>query len=180
MPRIILTLPCLLALGACAAAPDARPAAPATLAAREPNALAATPADAPSDFTLGLTVYPGTPRGTPQPARYVLEPGRTLRAAPAANTPAPHRSTPPIVRTLTATQTQEIYKAARAGGLFLREHGARVPTPADYAPPPQRRTGTVLISYRVDGRHGSLALPAADPAARAVVEQVAALAWMRP
>lgn len=152
--------------------------------AGETAAVASVQVDVPSDFSLGVTVFGGT--GTAarvqaqavaarRPARYVLEPGRVLRAASGPDLNA--RTVPPIVRSLSPEQVADVYAIARSAGLLVPRHGATVPTPANYSPPAGRTGGTTLISYTSGGRQASLALPAGDAAVRPLVERLAALAW---
>lgn len=169
-------------LGGCAGS-DRATSATADLTPSAASASAAT-AHAPSDFALGITVFGGTgaaarvqaqTNAAKRPARYMLEPGRTLRAA--AGPDLTPRFVPPVVRTLNEEQVAELYAIARNSGLLVPGHGATVATPVDYAPPAGRTGGTVLISYTSNGRQASLALPAAEAAAKPLVERLASLAW---
>ncbi len=169
-------------LGGCAGSDNATSAtadaAPGTASA------SAAPARVPSDFALGITVFGGTgtaarvqaqTNAAKRPARYMLEPGRTLRAA--AGPDLSPRFVPPVVRSLNEEQVAELYAIARNSGLLVPGHGATVATPVDYTPPAARTGGTVLISYSSNGRQASLALPAGDAAAKPLVDRLASLAW---
>lgn len=172
-------------------------------------------ATVPDDFTLGVTIIPPT-RGGPsggqagrgygvgagaraqgkgdvwaRPARYIVEPDGTLRAAltpagsgagspdgtPAALVPQelPQATVPPIVRVLSRQQLDDVYQAVRGAGFLIMPHGAAVSSAQTYA---GRDRVIVLLSTSAQGRRQSIALSASDPGARAVTERLAALAWM--
>ncbi|MFN0012816.1 MAG: hypothetical protein ACKVS8_14375 [Phycisphaerales bacterium] len=166
-----------LALLACLSGCAAEPAADKSVA-QTPTSVAP-----PSDFALGVTVYPVQTGGSTaglalpayaRPARYILEPGGALRVATGTGLTA--STVPPITRTLAPEEAAALYTAMRDANLLVAGHGGTIGFPTAYVPPPHR--STTLISYSADGRRASLALPASDPSVRPLVEKLAALGWV--
>lgn len=132
----------------------------------------------PSDFVLAATVF--TPAATDKdqpasvPARYIVEPDGTLRAAiGAGSSPTTY---PRATRTLTSAQFDQLWTLTRA--IDLDGDGARaINSPEIFTPPGD--TGVVLIELRADETQQGFAFPADHPQTRALIEALADLAWVR-
>jgi hypothetical protein len=111
-------------------------------------------------------------------SRYVLEPDGLLRAefGPAAR----QMGFPPIARRLRPEEFDDLYTFARSRGLLEADPRGRIPGPETFVPDgdqPQAVVETVL-----EGRRRSLAREVGDGgdgAARALVERLAELVWVR-
>jgi hypothetical protein len=146
MPRAAVLAFCLLAplaLGGCL-----------SRRAEPPPAQAAIPEDRPADFTLAVTVYSpvsakiagALPRAL-RPARYVVEPDGTLRAAPTTPAPAARAAFPPRARTLTPRQMDQIWRLLRDTALLEPTNPARVEDPGAVELSPDRTTATLYIAF---------------------------------
>ena len=190
----VAALALALATCGCSNQPRAHSASAPQPAAPAPSPISAT---APDDFTLGVTIIPPTSapaRGAgtvdvwARPARYIVEPDGTFRAALAPpravpdGTPAslmtqelPQATVPPIVRVLSRQQLEDVYQSVRGSGFLIMPHGAAVSSAQTYV---GRDRVIVLLSTLAQGRRQSIALSASDPGAKAISERLAALAWM--
>ncbi|MEO0630026.1 MAG: hypothetical protein AAFY46_04770 [Planctomycetota bacterium] len=115
----------------------------------------------PEDLTIAVTVI--APEGSsPEPARFVIEPGGQLRAAVGAgSTP---ETFPPKTRLLTDAQVSQLY------GILARE-GLALPANAASRDTPRIEVTVIAGDTRRTGRH---ALD--DPEARLVVDRCQSLA----
>ena len=115
----------------------------------------------PEDLTIAVTVI--APEGSsPEPARFVIEPGGQLRAAVGAGS-APE-TLPPMTRLLTDAQVTQLY------GVIARE-GLALPTDAPTTDQPRSEVTVIAGDRRRTGRH-----ELTDADARVVVERCRALA----
>jgi len=136
------------------------------------------PEAAPGDFVLAVTVFappqaePETPVGVP--ARYILEPDATLRAAVG---PGSSPSTyPNPTRTLSSAQLDRVWAQLRL--LDLDPSAARpIVSPETFNAPAER--GVLLIELRIDQNQHAYAIDPSNPQARALVQSLADLAWVR-
>jgi hypothetical protein len=144
---ILWLAPALLALAACSSTPRApEPAAPIS-------------GSRPADFTLAMTVYSPTraaatgtlPRAL-RPARYILEPGGTLRAASGTTAPA----YPPAARQLEPHQVDQLWRLLRDSPLLDPANPAQVQDPELIELSPSRTTATIYIAF--GGQRRSLRL----------------------
>lgn len=154
-------------------------AAPVWMGGCTPARSFAMPESPPADFLLAATVFtpaaeqPSEPASVP--ARYILEPDATLRASIGpGSTPT---TFPKPTRTLTSEQLARVWALARPLGL---ENGdARIiVSPENFSPPGS--DGSILIEFRADEAQRSYAYPASNPHARALIDALAELAWVRP
>jgi hypothetical protein len=150
----------------------------------------------PADFWLAVTVLRPVPLGAlinarteperstvPRPARYVVEADAILRVAVGYG--ATERTFPPETRQLSAEQVRSLWQSLRASELTDPGHPNRtgkLPTLEEFSVVTEGRGGYSL-SYSVEGERRILAIDEAAPAAkeaRALVEQLAGLAWIAP
>lgn len=136
------------------------------------------PDSPPSDFVLAATVFTPSSVSADQPAsvpaRYILEPDGTLRAAvgPGSSPTTYPRET----RTLTSAQFNQLWMLTRA--IELDGSDARaINSPEIFTPPGD--TGVVLIELRANETQQGFAFPSDHPQARALIEALADLAWVR-
>lgn len=142
------------------------------------NRAFAMPEAAPGNFVLAVTVFV-PPQAEPEssvsvPARYILEPDSTLRAAVG---PGSSPSTyPSPTRTLSASQTERVWALLRS--LDLSPSTARpIVSPETFNAPAER--GVILIELRIDQNQHAYAIDPSNPQARALVQSLADLAWVR-
>jgi hypothetical protein len=177
MPRLLplLAAACLALLPACSS-PRVEPRPEAT----------AIPEDRPADFTLAMTVYsPASPRVAAtlpralRPARYIVEPDGSLRAA---SGPAARAATfPPLARTLTPRQMDQVWRLVRDTALLDPANPARVEDPLTLELSPSHTTATLYIAFA--DRRTSLRLlldrGSADAlSAEQIADHLAALAFL--
>ncbi len=144
----------LLAYAALLAGCAPRPAADDRFAPRPPE-----------DLTIAITVI-GPEGSSPEPARFVIEPGGLLRAAVGAGS-APEML-PPRTRRLTDAQVGQVY------GMIARQ-GLALPTDSPGASEPRIEVTVTAGDRRSTGRH-----PHADADARALVDRCRRLARLEP
>jgi len=161
MPRLALLLLCLL-LPACGATRH-------------------TDTSTPGDFALGITVLGARdaqrlPRAQ-RPVQYLLEADGVLRVAVGAG--VDHTTYPPRVRRLSARQTDRLWSLVQAGDFQNADHPAHIDDLTAFRPTP--RDGWALLDVSAAGQRSTLALRLEDdPAAAQVIDELAALAWIRP
>ncbi|MEM9661348.1 MAG: hypothetical protein AAF937_03460 [Planctomycetota bacterium] len=115
----------------------------------------------PEDLTIAVTVV--APEGSsPEPARFVIEPGGQLRAASGAGSRP--ETLPPMTRLLTDAQVTQLY------GIIARE-GLALPTDAPSADEPRIEVTVIAGDRRRTGRH-----ELTDADARVVVDRCRQLA----
>lgn len=141
----IVTLACLLLIGC-----GARPPATGTVSPRPP-----------ADLTIAVTVI-AAEGSSPEPARFVIEPGGQLRAALGAG--ATPETLPPRTRLLTDAQVSQLY------GIIARE-GLTLPTDGPTAAEPRIEVTVIAGDRRRTGRH-----ELTDAEARLVVDRCRRLA----
>jgi len=170
---------------------------PACGQSREARTEAALLADhPPGDFWLGVTVLRPIPLGAiinartepanstiPRPARYVVEADAILRVAVGYG--ATEKTFPPETRQLTAQEFADIWQTLRASALVDPDHPGRtgkLPELEEFSRDTQGRGG-YSVSFCIAGDRRILAIDEASPAAadaRRLVDQLAALAWIKP
>ncbi|MCA9303281.1 MAG: hypothetical protein KC996_04090 [Phycisphaerales bacterium] len=136
------------------------------------------PDTAPGDFVLAATVFtppqehPDSPASVP--ARYIVEPDATLRAAVGpGSSPVIY---PSPTRTLTSEQFARLWTLAHA--IPLDTDDARsINSPENFSPPAD--TPSFLIEFRANESQQAFAFPANHPQARALIDALADLAWVR-
>ncbi len=141
-----------------------------------PPALTQPPADPPGSFGVAVAVLPGAGRGAHQSAeaaRYILEPDGSLRAATGATDA---REFPRIVRRLDAHARARVYRLTLATGAHDPAPDRRVAAPELYDP--QMPTTVVTVGWG-EGRSAASFEPD-DPDARALADELARLAWVKP
>jgi len=148
----------------------------------------AGPQTVPSDLAIGVTVF--SPETDPariqflerwaRPARYIVEPDGVLRAAtgPGVTT----RVFPPRLRELNPAQMSRLWRLAREVGLTRDGHPDAIVS-ADTFEPSYRETEAVIsVIARGELRVAAIALDSTTPeasAARALVDRLAELSWIR-
>lgn len=142
----------------------------------------------PGDLTISVTVF--SEHEDPEliarlerwrrPARYIVEADWLLRAALG---PGARESTFPTgTRQLTREDVEGLWRTLRGGGLLRIDHPARVGSVERVGAPPLGTTALVQVVHhgRVDSRRISMETGDADAlAASALVDQLAALSWIR-
>ncbi len=135
----------------------------------------------PGDFALGVTVLgtreaPRQPRSQ-RPAQYILEADGVLRVAIGAGVdPA---TFPPRVRRLSARQTDRLWTLAQAGNFTSPDHPARLSDITSFRPTP--REGWAILDISANAQRQALAVRVEeDAAATQLIDELAALAWIRP
>ena len=133
----------------------------------------------PTDFALGITVLadrdaPRQPRHR-RPAQYLLEPDGTLRVAVGAGVePSTY---PPRVRRLSRPQVERLWTLVDAAA-YNADHPAVLSDPLAFRPTP--RDGWALIDVTADGQRHHLGLQIdQDPSAQRLIDELAALSWIR-
>jgi len=151
----------------------------------------ALPEQAPADFALSVTVASPDPTRDPstlarwqRPARYIVEPGGTFRAAvrPGARVDA----YPPPIRTLSRAQIESLWASVRADGWMNepREGSKAISSPQVETLPPEVQRRSALVWISADGMRRGVVVPLAagrtesDAAAR-LIDQLADLAWVK-
>lgn len=150
----------------------------------------------PADFWLGVTVLRPVPLGAiinarteppnstiPRPARYIVEADAILRVAIGYG--ATEKTFPPETRQLTPQQLADIWQLLRDSALVDPDHPdrtGRIPELEEFSRTTQGRGG-YSVSFCIAGDRRILAIDEASPAAadaRRLVDQLAALAWIKP
>lgn len=199
-PHLLTALLALgsLTLSGCAtdsSSPTSDAAAPSkdasTPASETPPAGMSLPEQAPADFALSVTVATPDPSRDPstlarwqRPARYIVEPGGTFRAAvrPGARVDA----YPPPIRTLSRAQIESLWASVRADSWMNepREGSKAVSSPEVETLPPEVQRRSALVWISAGGMRRGVVVPLAagssesDAAAR-LIDQLADLAWVR-
>lgn len=145
----------------------------------------------PADFSVSVTIYPHaqpSPKPALAPAWFVMQPDRELRVA--LGVARPRSPLPPVVRTLSREQAEDLWVLVRDGGLLESGIGAAGPTldtgldaPAGVRPATDP-TMLAVVHISHHGRRRTFALREADAAYMESVERLAArlreLAWLAP
>ncbi len=163
----ILLLSVLTILSGCAASP----------ALSMPDA-------APADFVLAVTVYAQNADANPRPtamvpARYILETDATLRVSVGPGSSA--SSFPRPMRNLNTVQLERCWQLVRAIGLdqqTLDEAIRPVSSPEIYSPSDEHEVVYLLEIRSLNTQHAYEINPG-NPGARALVEHLASLGWLR-
>lgn len=149
------------------------------------------PEQAPSDFALSVTVATPDPSRDPstlarwqRPARYIVEPGGTFRAAvrPGARVDA----YPPPIRTLSRAQIESLWASVRADSWMNepRAGSKAVSAPEVETLPPEVQRRSALVWISAQGMRRGVVVPLAagsaesDAAAR-LIDQLADFAWVK-
>ncbi|GJM18248.1 MAG: hypothetical protein DHS20C14_04610 [Phycisphaeraceae bacterium] len=145
-----------------------------------PMTLTDPPADPPGDFGLAVAFVPGARVGTPasdraSAARYILEPDGSLRAATGGG--ASPQLLPPIVRRVDAPTRAGLWRRALATGVHDPDPEVRVSAPDLYD---SLGKPVVLVTIAWGDGRSSAAFDTADPQARALLDELARLAWVAP
>lgn len=142
----------------------------------------ALPEARPADLVLGLTVYgpdSGVRRGGQRPARYLVEPDGSLRAAVGGG--AVESVHPPIARRLTDAERDELWAMVRAAGINRVSASMRLNSAQHYTAPAGRRV--YLVELAGGGGRWVAAMPEGEPdAERAgdIADRLAGWAWVVP
>ena len=139
------------------------------------------PQSTPEDFVLALTVFAPAnehPESRSQvPARYILESDATLRVAIGPGSDA--NTYPRRARVLDADQIQSLWASARALDLTNEDtEGIRMVASPEIFRAPSGQT-LYLLEIRSQHTQRAFTLDPANPSARALVEQLAELAWVQ-
>jgi len=155
-----------------------------------PAPRADAPDKPPADFGVSVTVFaPGVRRAgeagptrtaATTPARYIVEPDGTLRAAVGAG--ATPTTFPPIVRRLSDRQRQRVWWLTVATGAHDPAPADRIDSPETYRPVFDEGDGAVaLITVSWLGGRASQADPVTGgSAAEELTAELAGLAWVEP
>lgn len=164
-PLVLLCLPVLCLLGSC----------------RSTSALS-LPEHRPADFTLGVVVFHNQPPSTTaqRPARYIVQTDGILRAS--VGDGSGPLTYPPITRRLDQQAFDRVWELTHALSIFApaQEGDDQTPvvrSPETYAP---ASASGYLIEIRSRNDQDAWAMPLDDPSARALVRELAALAWIEP
>lgn len=126
------------------------------------------------------------------PGVYLLEPDGTLRVAEQQpRTPAgpdglpmpPETIYPPILRRLSPSEVDRLWRLVGPGTLADPANPERIGPSADWSPPPGRSVALIDIEDNLGRRRFAISLTGGTPAAvdgRALVERLQALAWRTP
>ncbi|MCC6228802.1 MAG: hypothetical protein IT432_06200 [Phycisphaerales bacterium] len=180
-----------LAISGCASHTGEAAASKSTEQGATPHSQVTLPEQSPPDFALSVTVATPDPTRDPstlarwqRPARYIVEPGGTFRAAvrPGARVDA----YPPPIRTLSRAQIESLWASVRADSWMndppAGSKSASSPQVETLPPEVQRRSALVWIS--AGGLRRGVVVPLAagsaesDAAAR-LIDQLADLAWVK-
>lgn len=138
-------------------------------------------AGVPRDFSVGVTVL-GSTDATDQPrplrpGQYLLEGDNVLRVAVGAGvTPDtyPHR-----LRRISGRQRERVWSLVEAGGIHDQSHPGRIGDVRAFRPVP--RDGWAIFDVSARGERRAIAVRLdEDAGARALVDELAGLAWIRP
>ncbi|MEQ8770146.1 MAG: hypothetical protein RIB60_06520 [Phycisphaerales bacterium] len=141
-----------------------------------PPALTQPPAEPPGSFGVAVDVLPGagrTPDGSIEPARYILEPDGSLRAATGV---VQAGEFPRLVRRLDADARARVYRLTLATGAHDPAPDRRVPAPDLFRP----ETPTTLVTVGWGEGRSAASFDPDDPDARALADELARLAWVKP
>ncbi len=139
-----------------------------------PPVLTQPPADPPGSFGVAVSVLPGASLGGDvEPARYILEPDGSLRAATGV---ADAREFPRIVRRLDADARTRVYRLTLATGAHHPPPARRVNAPDLYRP----ETPTTVVTVGWGEGRSAASFDPDDPDARALADELARLAWVKP
>lgn len=144
---------------------------------------------APDDFAMAVTVSApsgsaaGLPRGQ-RPARYILEADGSLRVATGLG--ATTGTFPPVTVVLRDAQRQRVWSLVREAGFFDRLPAARTaaggPDLAEWTTPrpedPREPVATIAVQFDRERDAYRLVL-SEEPAAAALIDELAAMAWVR-
>ncbi len=149
---------------------------------------AAVPDAMPEDFGVAVVVYSpeldativgGMPRAM-RPARYIVEPERTLRAAVGAG--ADVETFPPATRQLDEGQVEALWRVVKQGGFAREDHPREVPNEMAYQAGFGRPVALITVTHSRRRQTAAIPLDAGDADAQAallLVDQLAEWAWVR-
>jgi hypothetical protein len=146
--------------------------------------VATTVEHAPPDFTVSIIVIdkPGSRVSRPRdsrPGRYVLQPDLTLRAL-VTRTPRID-SLPPPMRQLRAPEVDEIWKLVQAGGYLDLPGDAHLAESESLEPRVTKLTAGIFVRGLERQRSTIVEMDSEEAKhIRAIVEKMAALAWIEP
>ncbi|MFI4915422.1 MAG: hypothetical protein ACIAS6_02805 [Phycisphaerales bacterium JB060] len=182
LPTLTFLLACLALTGAGCAARQAEPTVvPAAL--RAPAGLSVRAEVHVRDTIAAARFSPGV---------YLLEPDGTLRVADRQpRTPAgpdglpmpPETIYPPILRRLSPSEVDRLWRLIGPGTLADPANPERIGPSADWSPPPGRSVALIDIEDNRGRRRFAISLTGGTPAAidgRALIERLQALAWRTP
>ncbi len=138
------------------------------------------PERTPDDFVLAATVFVGSAsehaNPTEIPARYIVEPDATFRASVGpGSSPTTY---PQPTRTLAPTDLDRLWALVRALDLTNANEGVRpIASPEIFHAPGDQTV--YLIEVRSNRVQRAFALDPGIPQARALIEHLAALAWVQ-
>lgn len=136
----------------------------------------------PADFALGLTVLgpeAGIRRPGQRPARYIVSPDATLRAAVGGG--AAESVHPPIARTLTEADRDQLWSLVRQAGVATAEPPLSLNTAQGYTAPAGQRV--YLIELRAADGRWTMAMPEGETGteqAAALADTLAGWSWVTP
>ncbi|MCA9277786.1 MAG: hypothetical protein H6815_03265 [Phycisphaeraceae bacterium] len=141
---------------------------------------------APEDFAIAVTVYSvmtdranwSTLPRPRRPARYVLEPDGVLRAAVGPS--ADRQEFPPVMRELSPSDVEDIWRLVQTGGLFKADLPGIIGSPRELIV--RRSRPTAMVELAGAGERRLIATPLATqdtpaPELERVIDRLAMLAW---